>query len=91
MRTSVWHKESYMQTLFWHSILLVLLLLETIAEVDKNDLTSYLTITYIYYMLAIVEPCDTHICCVSEDNPLAIIVADGLGCHGDCDKGPVDF
>lgn len=49
-------------------------------------------------MLAIVglltiseEPCDTHICSVSEDNPLAIIVADGLGCHGDCDKGPVDF
>lgn len=33
----------------------------------------------------------THIRCVSEDNALAVVVTDGLGCHGDRDERPVDF
>lgn len=33
----------------------------------------------------------THICSVPEDDPLAVVVADGFGCHGDRDEGPVDF
>lgn len=33
----------------------------------------------------------THICGVSEDDALAVVVADGFGCHGDGDQRPVDF
>lgn len=33
----------------------------------------------------------TYICCVSEDDALAVVVTNGLGGHGDCDKWPVDF
>lgn len=33
----------------------------------------------------------THIRGVSENDALAVIVADGFGCHGDRDKRPVDF
>ena len=33
----------------------------------------------------------THICCVSEDDALAIVVTDGFGCHGDRDERPMDF
>lgn len=36
-------------------------------------------------------PRDTHICGVSEDDALAVIITDGFGCHGDRDKRPVDF
>ena len=33
----------------------------------------------------------THICGVSEDDALAVVVTDGFGCHGDRDERPVDF
>lgn len=33
----------------------------------------------------------THVCGVSEDNALAVVVTDGFGCHGDRDERPVDF
>lgn len=33
----------------------------------------------------------THICSVPEDDALAVVVADGFGCHGDRYEGPVDF
>lgn len=33
----------------------------------------------------------THICGVSEDDALAVVVTDGFGCHGNRDERPVDF
>lgn len=33
----------------------------------------------------------THICGVSEDDALAVVVTDGFGCHGDRDERPMDF
>lgn len=33
----------------------------------------------------------THICGMSEDDALAVVVTDGFGCHGHSDKRPVDL
>lgn len=33
----------------------------------------------------------THICGVSEDDALAVVVTDGFGCHGDRDERPMDL